>query len=210
MKKYGGDDNPGKRYWVELAQGRSTSDWNEFAPETASNLADDDDEISSVTQNWEDFLKANDLDAEPAREQSTPAAASLTKSETIPLLIAENEVSLERLQQIFEASFFGSKTDGETLTVQMEGARFLLHLDETNKMIVCAAIYGLRKYAPCEEKNALVNTLNRSLIFVRFIIHDETTFVAQYALPHTQGLLPFHLVNTLRLMQRVLTQSVGR
>lgn len=217
-KRYGHDTDPRTRYWVELAQGATAlppPDEMTAAPEVGAS-------------SWDEFLKANDLENEPEPEYESNASSTSDsiptnsldddllnitprplKSEQPLIVIPEDEITLERLKLVFQNAFIECENDGEALRIQMEGARFLLHLDTKNKLIACAAIYALKEYGTPEGKNELANKLNRELILIRFVIHDETTFVAQYSLSYAQGLMPYHLVNALRLMQRVLTQSVA-
>ena len=126
-------------------------------------------------------------------------------------IIPENEISLARLQEIFEAAFVENDIDGDgDLVVRTEtNIRIFIGLSSANKLIRFTALYALEETATNESKVALANALNDAIVFVRFSVSQSAALVCDYYLPYNGGVNPLHIVTVLRLFNRIILPSLS-
>ena len=129
----------------------------------------------------------------------------------MPKIILENEISLARLQEIFEASFIENDidSDGDLVVRTENNIKIFVSISSVNKLIRFTALYALQETATFEAKTALANALNDSIVFVRFSISPISALVCDYYLPYNGGVLPLHIVTTLRLFNRIILPSLA-
>ena len=126
-------------------------------------------------------------------------------------LIPEKDVSLARLQQVFEAAFVENDVDDDgDLVIRTENnTKIFVSLDERNKIIRFTALYGLRDDAQEEDKTTLANTLNDNVVFVRFSASSHSALICDYYLPFNGAVSPLHIVTVTRLFNRIVASSLG-
>ncbi len=114
--------------------------------------------------------------------------------------LAEADVSLDRLQSLFEtASFDVSRTTlgGEPgLLVEANGLRSVVLIDQDQKMIYFSALYRFRSDASRRTELELVNDLNNSIVQARFSVvrgDDADVLWADYHLSYGGG-VPSHQI----------------
>lgn len=128
----------------------------------------------------------------------------------MPKIILENEVSLARLQEVFEASFIENDidSDGDLMVRTENNLKIFIGLSTANKLIRFTTFYALDETASLESKLELANKLNDSIVFVRFSVSDQAALVCDYYLPFNGGVLPLHVVTSLRLFNRIILPSL--
>lgn len=126
-------------------------------------------------------------------------------------LIPEKDVSLARLQDVFEAAFVENDVDddGDLLIRTENGTKIFVSLDERNKLIRFTSFYGLRPDALNDEKQALSNALNDNIVFVRFSSGGNSALICDYYLPYNGAVAPLHIVTATRLFNRIVASSLG-
>lgn len=126
-------------------------------------------------------------------------------------LIPEKDLSLARLQDVFESAFVENDVDddGDLLIRTENGTKIFVSLDERNKLVRFTSFYGLRADAPDEEKQALANALNDNIVFVRFSSGGNSALICDYYLPYNGAVAPLHIVTATRLFNRIVASSLG-
>ncbi|BCM89862.1 hypothetical protein IAD21_01710 [Abditibacteriota bacterium] len=126
-------------------------------------------------------------------------------------LIAEKDISLARLQAIFEAAFVENDVDedGDLYIRTENGTKIFVSLDERNKLVRFTALYGLKEDAVEADRTALANTLNDNIVFVRFSATTRNSLVCDYYLPYNGAVSPLHVVTVTRLFNRIIASSLG-
>ena len=222
VRRFGNDSDSKVRYWVELAQSGKTQFEEPFAPELPVKPPEQPPSSTKPPQPREAPLPktvggirliggngkgANGHGTEALeRELEQIGRASAGSSSASTKLISENDVSLEGLKQIFDNAFIENELQVDSLLVVPDsGLKIFLRLNEDLKLIRFAALFGLRKFADIEQKLAFVNRVNDKVVLVRFSVSDdEMTLYTDFYLPYIQGVLPFHIVHVVRLMNRIL------
>jgi hypothetical protein len=203
FKRYGQDDNPRTRYWVELARGANPPP-----------LSDQDNTVQQdMEDNWEKFLNDNGLNDEaPAEDWPDFHLTNINSEEknARPQLIVEEDISIARLKQVFDNAFIECHEEGSILRVQLDNTKFFLSLHEPHHFLTITGYFATRKYADRNEKIELVNTLNRDLVLVRFYLDGDEDLVTDCTLSYDQGILPYHIVNILRLMQDIIHTGIQK
>jgi len=126
-------------------------------------------------------------------------------------LIPEKDVSLARLQQVFEAAFVENDVDedGDLLVRTENGTKIFVTLDDRNKLVRFTSLYGLRADGDEAEKKELANNLNDNIVFVRFSLGGNSALICDYYLPYNGAVSPLHIVTATRLFNRILASSLG-
>ena len=126
-------------------------------------------------------------------------------------VLADSEVSLDTLEQLFKRAFFNTSRDSDgDLVVQGDGPRVIVLLDDEKQMVKFLAMYGLKDNAPLQLKHTLVNKMNDDVIFVRFSVPEQRSdmLVADYYLPYEGGISAFQIINAMRLFSRVVPGAI--
>ncbi|RYX84859.1 hypothetical protein EON83_07915 [bacterium] len=126
-------------------------------------------------------------------------------------LIAEKDISLARLQSVFESAFVENDVDedGDLYIRTENGTKIFVSLDERNKLVRFTALYGLKEDASESDRIALANTLNDNIVFVRFSATTRNSLVCDYYLPYNGAASPLHVVTVTRLFNRIIASSLG-
>lgn len=124
-------------------------------------------------------------------------------------LLAESEVTMSNLDELFRQAFFKTSLDKDgDLIVQSDGPRVIVTIDQQKKLVKFMAVYGLREEAALGPKLALVNRMNDEIIYVRFSVPRDDILVADYFLLFQEGIPAFQLVSSLRLFARVVPAAI--
>jgi hypothetical protein len=123
---------------------------------------------------------------------------------------AEWEVSMQRVFELFEAAYIECELDedNDIKVVTDSGPRLFVSQDETNKLLRYLSFYRFRPDIDELAKLRFINALNDDVIFVRFSLGNGDTLVADYYLPYGRGIVPFHIVNTAKLVGRVIITAI--
>ena len=124
--------------------------------------------------------------------------------------VGESEVSIERLYELFDGAYMECDLDedGDLRIVTDSGPRIFLSLHEPNRLIRYMAFYKFREETIEYDKLVFVNALNDDIVFIRFSLNGVDTLIADYYLPYSRGASPFHIINSAKLMGRVITSGI--
>ena len=124
--------------------------------------------------------------------------------------VGESEVSIERLYELFDGAYMECDLDedGDLRVVTDSGPRIFLSLHEPNRLIRYMAFYKFREESIEYDKLVFVNALNDDIVFIRFSLNGTDTLIADYYLPYSRGASPFHIINSAKLMGRVITSGI--
>ena len=167
--------------------------------------ADSDDEL-------EVGFDFESIEAQLARahEAESPAAFEEASSARNSKIVAEEHVSLARIERLLEDAFFSCEvTPNEAVCVVTDGPKILIDINGKNRLLHFCALYGVRKYADLQDKLALVNKLNDNYILIRASLSDEMTLTIDCYLPFNGGVAPLHIVTLLRLMARIIPAALS-
>lgn len=126
-------------------------------------------------------------------------------------ILAEDEVTVSNLAQIFKRAFFKTSLDKDgDLIVHTEGPRIIVIVGQDTKLLKFTAIYGVKESAQLELKHAFVNKMNDEAIFCRFSIPKtrQDVLLAEYYLPYEEGIPAYQVVYALRLFVRVAQNTI--
>jgi hypothetical protein len=127
-------------------------------------------------------------------------------------MLAEEEVTIPNLVQLFEQAFFKTEVDGDgDIVVHTDGPRVCVRLPEGKQLVKLFALYGL-KSARLEQKHALVNRMNDDFVLVRFSIPDQhpEILMADYYLPFDRGIGSFQIISSLRRFAGVVVAAIKK
>ncbi len=124
--------------------------------------------------------------------------------------LGEEEVTIEHLHEVFDAAYMECDLDDDSdLRIASDaGPRIFLSLHEGAKMLRLVTLYRLREEVTEVEKIRLVNTINADMVLVRFAVSEGEMLVADYYLPYTRGISAFQIINTVKLMGRIVLSAL--
>lgn len=122
----------------------------------------------------------------------------------------EDDVTTAKLCGLFKRAYMKATLDGGQLSVDSDGPRVLVEVEENHKLLKFMALYMMRDDAALESKFEFMNRLNSSVIFARFSIPGDHpgVLVADYYLPFEEGITSFQIVTSLRLFARVVPGAI--
>lgn len=128
-------------------------------------------------------------------------------------VLAEDEITVSNLAEIFKRAFFKTSLNehGE-LVVQTDGPKVIVAVDQDNNLLKFMSVFGFKESARLELKHAFVNKMNDEIILDRFSIPkgQPDVLLADYYLPYEEGIPAFQIVSTIRLFARVAMGAVHR
>lgn len=154
--------------------------------------------------------RAGKAGAEDGAKKQAGQAAEGGEMEERSQWMGESEVSIERLYELFDGAYMECDLDedGDLRIVTDSGPRIFLSLHEPNRLIRYMAFYKFREESIEYDKLVFVNALNDDIVFIRFSLNGTDTLIADYYLPYSRGASPFHIINSAKLMGRVITSGI--
>jgi|YNPNPStandDraft_1061719.scaffolds.fasta_scaffold62473_3 hypothetical protein len=126
-------------------------------------------------------------------------------------VLAEDEVTISNLAQIFKRAFFKTSIDKDgDLIVDTDGQRVIVTLNQDNKLIQFITVYSIKESARLDLKHTFTNRMNEKIIFGRFAVPKTRPdrLIADYYLPFKEGIPAFQIVCALRLFARVVPSAI--
>lgn len=125
-------------------------------------------------------------------------------------IVPEEDVTAAKLCGLFKRAYMKASLDDDQVTVETDGPRVLIAVEDGHRLIKFVALYTMREDASSESKHAFTNRLNARVIFARFSVPEEhsSVLVADYFLPFEEGVTSFQIVTALRLFARVVPGAI--
>lgn len=127
-------------------------------------------------------------------------------------VIPENEVTAERLVEVFQQAFLTATIDefGDVRVTMEDGPKVLTSPLQSVPLVHIYTAFGFRDGAEEIDKLRLLSTLNASSILAKYSMIEPDTLFVQYFLPYYGGLLPEQLVKTLRLFVNCVLHDIHK
>ncbi|MBM4043053.1 MAG: hypothetical protein FJ290_31575 [Planctomycetes bacterium] len=124
-------------------------------------------------------------------------------------LVPEEQVNTHTLMPFLKAAFLKCEVlaDG-ALKVEDEGMKTLIKVDPAKKLVAIFSLWSLKAGFSEAEKLSLANRLNKTLIIVRFHVHEATVLVCDYQFSYENGIRPSTFVGAYRLFAKVVKGAV--
>ncbi len=124
-------------------------------------------------------------------------------------VVPEDEVNAQALLPFLKAAFLKCEVMGDgAIKVEEDGIKTFIKVDPSKKLIAVFSLWRVKAAYPDAAKLGFVNRLNKTLIVVRFHIHNATTLVCDYQFPYENGIRPSTLVGAYRLFAKVVKGAV--
>lgn len=128
-------------------------------------------------------------------------------------ILAEHEVTTQRIQQLFESAFLPIDVDEDgDLVVRDEGINTFVMLDEDKKLISFFTMWRFREGVSEADRTAFCNELNDDLILVRFSTRaiPRPRLICDYQFLYEGGILPHQVIYAYRTFHRVCAGAMRR
>jgi len=129
---------------------------------------------------------------------------------TQPALLQDDEITLIRLQALYEQAGIRTEVDDDgDLAVHPGELKAFVHLNEANRQIRYVAYYGIDETAPRLDKLELLNRMNSDYIFARFALVDDEAISADFYLPYEGGVPAELIVESLQLFGVAVPSAIA-
>jgi hypothetical protein len=126
-----------------------------------------------------------------------------------PRMLAESELTLERLQEVFSAAYLKTEIDADgDLRIDEDGIKTFVRLDPKRRLVTYLAAWRLKASVPRERKLQWVNALNQDLVMVRFTVANTPNLVCDYQFFYEGGVHAQALVHHYRQFVNVVRGAV--
>lgn len=126
-------------------------------------------------------------------------------------ILTEQEVSVQRLEKLFETAFLRTEIDKDgDLVIRDEGINTFIKVDTDRKMITFFSIWGLKERSPETEKLKFANQMNDDLILVRFSVPRPNILWCDYQFLYEGGITPFQILRTYKRFVSVCKGAAQR
>lgn len=141
------------------------------------------------------------------KKSEAPAARARSEMHT---LLSENDVTLEKLQSVFETACYTTEIDEDGGLKITDGAlKAFAVVEPDKKMISFVSIWGLKPGVPEAKKLQFVNSLNDEIAFVRFSMPDPETLWCDYQFLYEGGITPYAIIRNYRFFDKVIRGVVA-
>lgn len=124
-------------------------------------------------------------------------------------VLAEPEVTLQRLKELYTAAFLKVEIDEDgDLRIDDDGIKTFVRLDAKRQLVTYLAAWRLKASVPQERKLQWVNSLNQELVMVRFSVPRPDSLVCDYQFFYEGGVTPYGLVHHYRQFVKVARGAV--
>lgn len=126
--------------------------------------------------------------------------------------IPEDEVTIDNLRDLLDRAFYRSEIDEDgDVAIIIRDRRMYLDIRSSAKVLGYSAFFSVKEDAPIQQRHALVNRLNDSIVMVRFSIREQNpgVLVADYHLSYEGGISPFQVVTTLRNFDQIIVLAMS-
>ncbi len=109
--------------------------------------------------------------------------------------IPDDEISKERLEELFRSAFFKPERDADDdLVVRDDGVVTVVKVEEDRKLITFFSLWPMRTTFSEEHKLQWINRLNDRKILVRFCMPKPTLLWVDYQFLYEGGVSPYFII----------------
>lgn len=127
-------------------------------------------------------------------------------------VIAESEMSIATLEQLFKNSFFKTSTvSNGDLSIQIGSGHVQVRMDKDHKLLRFYKVFSFRKPEADPRKIAMANQINSNVVLVRASVLDERPngLVFDYFLSYDASVPAYQIVWGLRYFSEVVNKAVN-
>lgn len=149
----------------------------------------------------------------PARAaEQHPSTTTAEKEGKVSELISENELTIERLESLFQSAFLRVERDKENdvLIRDDSGINTFVKVDRDKKLITFFCLFGLKSRFSDADKLKFINDLNNGLIVVRFSLAKGSTLWCDYDFHYDGGIPAFLIMANYRRFVSVCRSAAQR
>ena len=133
-----------------------------------------------------------------------------TDSHSPTHLIKKEELTVERLFEIFQAAYMKPEIDDDKdlMVSGRTGITHFVQVREWQGIINMFSIFGFTENLDTDKKLEAVNKLNYGKVMVRFSVNGRGDLFADYHLLTEEGVTPFQILNCFTWFDRVIAGSI--
>lgn len=125
-------------------------------------------------------------------------------------LLAEREITIDRLEQLFnEAEVVTERAANGNLVLKDSDVNAVLSINPAASFIQLTSYWIMPKHVSDVAKVTYFNVLNKQFMLVRFFMYDSETMVCQVHVITTGGLIPQQLISTFRRYVQIVGSAMA-
>jgi len=125
-------------------------------------------------------------------------------------LISVNEMSNERLYELFKAAYMKPEydSDGDVRIKGPSSFHQIVNIDADKQLIKFIAMFGLKEDRSHHEKLEFINKLNDGVVFSRFSMPREDVLLADYFLAYEEGIMPLQILSSMKWFDKATIGAI--
>lgn len=124
-------------------------------------------------------------------------------------VIPGDEVNLQRIRKLLNDAYFTFDDLQDGIRVQENGVTTFVQIDAEKELVSLSSLWGFARHVSTVRRLEIVNSLNDSLILVRFSVTSQGNMWCDLQLPYANGLLTRSFVATLKRFASVSRGAVA-
>lgn len=131
-----------------------------------------------------------------------------------PEYLAENEVTIPNLVQLFKRAFLKTSFDDDgDLFVNINSVPVYIYIDNGNKYLRFESIFRFKEADNLGLKYQMMNNLNDEWMMVRFRVPANShtnLLLSDFHIPYEEGILPFQIIASIRLFAEIVPAAIQK
>lgn len=127
--------------------------------------------------------------------------------------IQAEQLNTTAILNILHSAYIKANEDEEgDIVIFTTGSKNVIYLEilKNTSLIHLSAFFEINKTASKEDLLNFINELNHKVIFSRFSIPTENLIAAEYFLSYEPTILPYNIINALRLFEDVTWSALRK
>ncbi len=113
-------------------------------------------------------------------------------------ILRSNQVELSRLRLIFHDAYLTHDDIDDGIRVKENGVNVVVQIDEEKQLVSLGSLWGFAPQVDHSRRLHIINTLNDTLILVRFSLTSQGHMWCDLHLPYDEGIIVRALVQSLK------------
>ena len=125
-------------------------------------------------------------------------------------ILRNNQVGMSRLRSIFRDAYLTyDDFDDGIIRVKENGVTILVEIDEEKELVSLASMWSFAPQVGDARRLQIVNTLNDTLILVRFSVTSQGHMWCDLHLPYEEGIIVRALIQSLKRFAKISRGAVA-
>ncbi len=120
---------------------------------------------------------------------------NITNKATNTEIISEENITLEKLESIFQQAFYKTNINGRFIIVQ---GHYKIYIVVESKVRLLRYTVYFNRPEKCNDLQKVLHSINNKISFTKFCGDNSGNIYTEYFLDYTGGITPMRIINSMR------------